>query len=100
MLMGFHGDAPGEAVGEAAGLPQGRLGKAAGPRPPPTVVSARIHRWSARVRASDPESLTLWRIAAALPNCCPTKSAPRRRDSGQVLFFSEKHLDRLIVRSA
>src|SRR5437867_2669796 len=35
MLMGFHGDAPGEAVGAAAALPQGRLGQAAGPRPPP-----------------------------------------------------------------
>ena len=34
------------------------------------------------------------------PQLLPDEVRPRLRDSGQVLFFSEKHLDRLIVRSA
>ena len=94
MLMGFHGDAP----GEAAELPKGCWGRR--PARAPYRGECPNPRWSARVRASDPESLTHWRNAAALPNCYPTKSARRLRDSGQVLFFSQKHLDRPIVRSA
>src|SRR5207247_9051720 len=86
----FTGTPPERPSERPQASPKGGWGRR--PARPPTVVSARIHRWSARVRASDPESLTHWRIGAALPNCCPTKSAPRLRGSGQVLFFSEKHL--------
>ena len=41
------------------------------------------------------ESVIHWRIAAARRSCCPTKAAQWLYDFGQVLFFSEKHLDPL-----
>ena len=89
---------PAPILGATAASPRGLNIRLAGG--PPTVVRAESTGDRREVRARRPRKCHSVANCRRSPQLCPTKAAQWLYDFGQVLFFSEKHLDPLAGSSA